>query len=231
MAYAWPDRDGCGRPRRVGFTLVEVLLVVAVVAVLAAIVLPTLGRAKEKAKQAACLSNLRQLGLGLQLYLGDWHQRFPYAWTPAFCEPWAAYRNSLPMQPEEASVAYALRPYLNDDRVWICPADIGDPWRQPKQPPSPMHKRLGSSYIYAGLDYLVAWNPNPGSTVAGKRLGELRRPSSVVLLFEYRPWHSAKLAGRLHAPEQLWNLLFGDGHAATLKDEEAMRLVLKPITD
>src|SRR5439155_9511789 len=58
--------------RRNGFTLVELLVVIAVIAILAALLLPALARAKASAKSAACKSNLRQLGLALSMYVDDY---------------------------------------------------------------------------------------------------------------------------------------------------------------
>src|SRR2546426_7208603 len=59
-----------------GFTLIELLVVIAVIAILAALLLPTLSRAKASAKSAACKNNLRQIGIGLRLYVDEF-QKYP----------------------------------------------------------------------------------------------------------------------------------------------------------
>lgn len=67
------------RGRHAGFTLIELLLVIAILAILAGMLLPTLARAKAKAKEVHCLSNMRQLSLGVMLYVEDHDETFPPA--------------------------------------------------------------------------------------------------------------------------------------------------------
>ncbi len=76
------------------FTLIELLVVIAIIAILAAILFPVFAQAREKARQTTCLSNLKQINLGVQQYVQDYDESFPRLAVypaPAPRQPWATY--------------------------------------------------------------------------------------------------------------------------------------------
>src|SRR5438876_8068083 len=72
--------------RKAAFTLIELLVVIAIIAIIAAILFPVFAAARDKARQAACFSNLKQIGYALHLYLEDYDERLPICCSP--CRAW-----------------------------------------------------------------------------------------------------------------------------------------------
>ena len=66
-----------GGTRTRAFTLIELLVVIAIIAILAAILFPVFAQAREQARMSTCLSNFKQIGLGVQMYLQDWDETYP----------------------------------------------------------------------------------------------------------------------------------------------------------
>ncbi|BDI30973.1 hypothetical protein CCAX7_30240 [Capsulimonas corticalis] len=98
-----------------GFTLIELLVVIAIIAILAAILFPVFAQAREKARQIACLSNLRQIGIGLNMYVQDNDERYPGALeTAPTINGGTDAREPLDRQ---------LDSYIKNDRLWSCPSD------------------------------------------------------------------------------------------------------------
>jgi prepilin-type N-terminal cleavage/methylation domain-containing protein len=101
--------------RRSGFTLIELLVVIAIIATLAAILFPVFAQAREKARTATCLSNLRQIGLANNMYVQDYDEHFPFAghdWPKAsFVDAWNC-----------------LGPYIKNSQMFVCKSDGNPAW-------------------------------------------------------------------------------------------------------
>ncbi len=107
------------RGRTGGFTIIELLVVISIIAILMGILLPALYVVRMRAMGVACLSNLRQVGLGMEMYAGDFQQRFPYArYMPA------PFPTSSPAPPlMEPMNAYLDSRDPQTARVYRCPGD------------------------------------------------------------------------------------------------------------
>jgi len=128
------------------FTLVELLVVMAIIAILAALLLPTLGRTKESARATVCLSNLHQIGIALQIYVSDNNNKLPVM-RDVSPDPVVAATNTFP------AIQKVLAPQLGNTNVLRCPSDL-----------QKFFELTGSSYAWNSLlngedaDHLVVFN-------------------------------------------------------------------------
>jgi prepilin-type N-terminal cleavage/methylation domain-containing protein/prepilin-type processing-associated H-X9-DG protein len=133
------------RRRRSAFTLIEVLVVVAIIALLVAILMPSLTKAKEQARRTACLANTRSIGHGVAFYLSDSNGVLPAAKIYGV----GGYQRLMSyQQPLGAATPEKLRPlnrYLKNISVFQCPSDKGDPVSGSDS----FFKEHGTSYAYA----------------------------------------------------------------------------------
>jgi prepilin-type N-terminal cleavage/methylation domain-containing protein/prepilin-type processing-associated H-X9-DG protein len=120
------------RRPRFGFTLIELLVVIAIIAILAAILFPVFAQAREKARQASCLSNMKQIGLGMTMYVQDYDETFPHSPWNGQAVGTADNDYGKPDYKTRFAWYWQLYPYIKSRRVWVCPSD-----------PNPKHPLAG----------------------------------------------------------------------------------------
>ncbi len=136
------------KARRTGFTLIELLVVIAIIAILAAILFPVFAQARERARAVSCLSNTRNIGLGLSMYVQDYDELMP----TEFAKIDSPDKDIIP-KGGAWIIPYDIQilPYIKNDQVFGCPSDSGRSdfydfvWRK-----SDYDKNKKRSYGYVG---------------------------------------------------------------------------------
>jgi prepilin-type N-terminal cleavage/methylation domain-containing protein/prepilin-type processing-associated H-X9-DG protein len=204
-----------GRSAR-GFTLIELLVVIAIIAILAAILFPVFAQAREKARATACLSNMKQVGLALQMYAQDYDETLPLPTVVGgFNEP-----NAQP------NFLGSLVPYTKNLGIFACPS----------APPASAHGYNAKQYDPTPLSNS---NYMGNGVVMGRALAVVPNPSDIVYLQEdvvrwNFAWLRPQLVNAKTGVYQWWhwdqgnekpreqysnlhtnggNLVFADGHA------------------
>ncbi len=184
--------------RRNGFTLIELLVVIAIIAILAAILFPVFARARENARKTTCLSNLKQLGLGMLQYLQDYDERFPGRCVSA----------TYPDCTGNNYWYHVIAPYVKNTDLLICPSR--------------------RDYVPCGYGYnayAVAGSSTPIAT--GSSLASIQNTSQILMLIDstrsptaYRPsdydWATWSSYHPITHAEGL-NVVHVDGHAKWYK--------------
>jgi prepilin-type N-terminal cleavage/methylation domain-containing protein/prepilin-type processing-associated H-X9-DG protein len=166
-----------------GFTLIELLVVIAVIVVLAAILFPVFGRAREMARKAACMSNMRQIGIAVEMYTNDHDQTYPQSKRSA-AQPQIADANGSIDDPDYGSVFAMILPYtghagasaedqLFRQKLYSCPSD-----------PAPFDPLCPTKYNPGGpavISYLVN-----AYFVWGLTEAQVGRPAQTICMAERR---------------------------------------------
>jgi prepilin-type N-terminal cleavage/methylation domain-containing protein len=185
-----------------GFTLIELLVVIAVIGILAALLLPALGRAKEKGRFTTCQSNLRQVNLAIRLYAEENADSLPVLPTPN------PYPNGVGAFYKQLVKAYLglTGPASPREKVFACPSD------------RILSGQIGhafTSYTFNGYEV----GPGAISRITGKRLSFINSPIKAVMVGEWPAffggsWHPVVNRDYPNAKDVL---SFVDGHAGLTK--------------
>ncbi|MDF2439449.1 MAG: hypothetical protein JWN98_433 [Abditibacteriota bacterium] len=206
-----------------GFTLIELLVVIAIIAILAAILFPVFARARENARRASCLSNTKQIGLGIMQYAQDYDEKMVMlgsASSSGCSSPWGE----------------RIQPYMKSKQVFKCPSNPTTAVMACSDPANRVFSHyVGNGTWFAissssGFGYdrpmdAVAWNDSTG-TPRATSLAAMQEPARTIVVAEYkgtgnRPGitSTSSTNGMFDLTNHLGtsNFLYCDGHAKASK--------------
>lgn len=187
--------------KKSGFTLIELLVVIAIIAILAAILFPVFAKAREKARQATCLSNVKQIGNAIMMYVQDYDECFPLEWLGVDGPTFYNTGNLVRLTEADPYGNYQplVYPYVKNFRVFMCPSGT---WGFNAM--SFAHDYGMNCYIGYGFA-ATAYQP-----VA---LAAIQKPAGLLLIAD-TPWECIDRVERI-APRHNDGavLAFCDGHA------------------
>ncbi len=213
MSFSF-SRSNVGPPGRAlgaksGFTLIELLVVIAIIAILAAILFPVFGRARENARRSSCASNLKQIGLGMQQYIQDYDEKF----LIQTINTTNGYH-----------FAHILQPYIKSKQIFNCPSS-GGVLVNPQTfayTDNKDHQWGFTSTLYS--DYTGDYGINSGAE--GRSLAEFQTSSTTALFFDAAHPQVGFLteAGKMFNSNRHFegfNVCYVDGHTKFLTLKQA----------
>jgi prepilin-type N-terminal cleavage/methylation domain-containing protein/prepilin-type processing-associated H-X9-DG protein len=225
------------RPSRFrGFTLIELLVVIAIIAILAAILFPVFAQVREKARQISCVSNMKQIGTALMLYVQDYEETYPAGsnppGAPAGTVPtassmfypgpsatWTTMRTTDGVLQASRAVSYLLQPYIKNDGVFKDPSDPeGQKYCGTGSNCSPDQIRgtyWWNNNISIGTNWPTWPNGANAPTNTPYTLAAIVRPANLQLCQD-----NNILIHSVAGQNNRWNVCFADGHAKFTKSVE-----------